>query len=47
MEIIIIFVAACVIQLIAVSMKPAEPQPWKYKKRSARTNKSIETMKNM
>lgn len=47
MEIIIIFVAACVIQLIATAMKPAEPEPWKYKKRSIRTGENIETIKNI
>lgn len=47
MEIAIIFAGACVIQLIAVSMKPAEPEPWKYKKRQVRSSESIERIKNM
>ncbi len=47
MEIIIIFGAACVLQVIASSMKPAEPEPWRHKKRPVRNGKGIETIKNI
>ncbi len=47
MEIIIIFGAACVLQVIATAMKPAEPEPWKFKKRPVRNTENIETIRNM
>lgn len=47
MEIIIIFAAACLLQVIASDMKPAEPEPWKHKKRPLKTTENIETIRNI